>query len=378
MLNVEDYLKMSKYNPQFVKEYDYVLLELRAMLDRGEISDVEYTSYVSSLEDHTKSKVSVDIRRGFTRYATLKKEGFYNLNYKDADIKAIVEARQYCKLFLSWVDLSRHKEDNEYVVRYLSRLAANLVKAIKERSEERWDLYVSLKSKAISAVSQGLASRLSMKPIAQVLRIIMTEERNILKSLPDRSELEMNLFDSEANKLSFDLDDRAVDLIFYFLFNLKQFNDLAKETNDTILRDIEHRKISKSSSDKYLSKFYWMSYGFMERTSVSEFSPIMTFYIGDKLGTGPDACLVYTEKQMLRAAEFASGFIDDMSVEFLVDQLIERKLRVDLDSFDVGKEEAKRFYSNALNESLELCREYRLIPLMRYLEYQKRGKEKFR
>jgi hypothetical protein len=376
VINIDEYLVMSRNNPKFKKDFDYIIHSIHQARNNEEITQDQYLEYHNKLYGKKDGEFRESVNKAFARIHTIRRDGFTNLDFSSEQMKFILLARNTATEFYRWVDLKRHKPNNSYIIDYMKKTAMELIPLLQANDERLWDVYVELRNAALMAVTRGIVSRVYMDDIAKVIYHAMVHEYNVRKSLEKHNVKHLNLFEGEIADIDIDIEELGPTFVFKFLTNYNEFEAMSKDMHDKLEDLLNSGKIDRVVYGKHNATLNNYTYYVMEMAEVRSFDPIIVYHWCKEKKTGFEPCYVYTEQQMVKAVEFARDFHKIFTNEFIEVEMVLRKLNVDLKKYDNSTEVKLNFYSS-LMESLDILREYDIIPLTKYLEYAEKGREKF-
>jgi hypothetical protein len=375
MIDIDKYLIMSRYNPEFKADYDYVLYQLAVARDNQEISHNKYMHYVDRMMAIKSGQLEEKISSSLIRFDTIKKKGFYNIHFNKEEMRSLLLARHTCAEFNKWVDLGRHRYNNPHIIKYLKELASKVLEGMRDPNEELWRNLDALRTNAVMSMVREITSRVHMVSIAEVLKAGMIYKLKVERSLPARDFKKMAIVD-EVSEVNLDIEAIGINLMFLFLTNRYEFEDKAKSAHAALLEMFNNGQINRATYAKYNSALAEYTYYPMEIAKTRAFDPIIRYYWCISKGISLGECLVYTEKQIMKAMEFAREFYGTLRNDFLVYQMITRKLEVDLNRFDHSIEVKQKLWTS-LMENLETLQEFGIISTTEYLDYRQMGREKY-
>lgn len=378
-MNIEEirgYLLLSAHNPKFYKDFDYVVHNLDLLRQSGGISKEEYVKVHSDLLSKHASTTNTQINSVFSRYMDLVKNGYYNISFTDDQIRSFLVAREVSGKFYSWANLKRHVPGNSYLMKYLTELAKELIELWKGGEERKWDVYSELKGSLVRSLSRGLVSRVDIQTMVKVVTLVMREELKIIKSIPSRGLAKLSSFTSDYEENLIDLDAVVVDITEAYLTNVDTFRELSSKYH-SILKDLlRDRKLSNPQYTTYNARLSSVTYGLPSTSEVSLYTPIVEYYYCMSKDPDCSSALVYNREQIVGATELARDFFKTLRNEFLVEEMVFRKLRVDLDQFN-HNQKVKHEMWTSLGANLSLLQKYNVITLQQYGDYVDMGREKF-
>lgn len=380
-IDFERYLKMNRHNPEFRRDFKYVLHQLELARDSNEISHSKYSDLYDRLHTIRTGSYREDVKEIFVKFSTMQRHGFEVLHFDREELNLLIKARSTCSEFCRWADLKQHLPANQYSIEYLRELAQRVINLLKNPEEDLWEELNLLYTSCLEAVARGVAGRVPMKPIAAVLRAGMIYKLKYERSLPEiTSTGHMRFFGGEARtlpELPFDLDLVGVELVHLYLTNRYDFEAKATEVRNTLLDLYREGKITEGDYNTFNAKLGEYTYLTLESISqVRNFEPLVRFQWCKDRGRDVRLCLFYSDKHIEKAIDFARQFYGSLRNEFLIEEMILRKLNVDLPRFD-NDERVKRALDTSLENALEAFRDFNIISTEEYMRYNQYRKEKF-
>lgn len=378
MIDVEKYLAMDKDNPEFIRDFDDVVFHVGTLRDSGDITHNKYMEWYNKLHAIKSGVTKESILKAFTRYTTIKRKGFYNLDFSEEELLSVIKARQVCDRFYRWADLRRHQKDNNLIITYLNNLSVAMINKFKENAEDKWSAYATLRNSAIYAVTRNLVSRVKMDGVANVVLFGAKEEADILyNQKPNWKVNRMNFFEGDIKKVDFDLVSIGPKLLHLYLTNLIEYEKEARIAHDALDEMYNQNKLDKVGHNWYYVRLNNYSYYLYSYAKIEDYLPIIT-YSNAESGNGKlEDCLLYNSDQMVKAIDFSREFFRLFTDTLLENEMIVKKLKVDLSRYG-NKEDVNKFFLSRLNYILDAFLKYGVISSTKYAEYKQMGKEKFK
>lgn len=376
---VNHYMSLSINNPLFKKNYDKILLTLNSVRRDGTIDEATYQQYLERLTNKF-GNLRLELERVFDFFKTITTTGFFNLTFNESEFRLLLEARKTCADFYSWADPNRHLENNPALLSYLNWMGQKYIEARKENKEEKWDYFNMLRSAIVTVISRGMVYRSNIETLVKITALAIREEEIILEKDKESEGLKSaNAFGDDSVSVAKELYDApaiAYEMFMLFGTDLLKFREksrvyqdyLTKLKNDGKISITQHREL------KFHLDSYTIHLGMNSMTSDRE--PIIAYMVCKQKGDMSEM-LLFSREEIEAAIEIASDVYRDLTDEFLVDELVFQRLRVDLSQFGSNPVTVKDYYKKDLTKYLNLLRAYDVISLEDYRRYSELGRSKF-
>lgn len=373
---VLSYLSLSRYNPKFVADFEYVIHQLDLLQRRGEITSEEYLEIYNSFFKKKGSSGNERIYKSFEWFLDIVENGFFNFQFNDDKLRILIVTREVSGKFFSWVDGKRHDTNNPYIIQYLNELAMELIDLWKGGDERKWDVYHELKGSAVRALSRGIVSRSRISAAAKVIVYVMNEELKIIKDHPKKRLEKMSIFTDEYDPNIMDLDSIVVEMTSAFLLDPENFVKLQGHYFKELDRLVREGTISNEQFPAYLSMLRKGSYDLVETKKTLPYMPIIEYYYAMNKNPEKSPAIVFNMRQINEAWNLSKDFFKTLGNEFLINELVLKKFSVDLEVFNYDLETRNQFYK-ILKDNLNLLRKFGIITYDQYDEYLEKGRVKF-
>lgn len=369
------YLDISKNNPKFINDFDYVTHSLIQLERNGQISHEEYLKIYDQLYNKKLNTKKDPIIGSFVWFDDIVKNGYDSLKFTSEQLRVLVVTREVSAKFYNWANIKRHEPNNPLVMQYFKDLALELTNVWKTEDERKWDLYRELKFSAVSAVARGVVSRYSLDTISKILLLTMQDELKVIKSLKNRDLRKMNFFQKEYDEQLMDLDTINVEMTYLYLTDVDKFHELFKKYFKQLDDLYRFNKISQDEFRMYMSKLRECTYDYVETSKVEAYIPIQDYYTNIK---NPDksTALLYNQDQILTARDLARDFFKTVRNELLVRDMVANILRVDLSLYGYERDACRNFYK-LLEDNLDLLLKAGIVTLDQRDHYLLEGRKKF-
>jgi len=376
-LNYDEDLKLSPKNPAFYRDFIYMVEELDKALSSGEIDREAYDKLYAALYLKKDGMgTTLTMNSFFSWFSKIKVVGYVNLHFTKEEFETLITSRAAAQDFLNWVSPPNHRRDNPALMKYLEDLTASAIAAYKANSQEFWDIYYQLKWDVVRCLARGILSRSKITSITDLLKFFMDRELREIKAIPSRDVHELAFFSKPAKEIGVDIDTEVTELFKTFVTDGEKYFHDSREAMARLRRDLESRNISVPETNMQVAKLDEAILGIANQDNIPAYYPIIEFYFAKEKGKDLRVCYTFSESQIVNAALVAKNLVSVLTNEYLIHEMVYKKLNTDLAAFYGAKDVKDMLYSTLLHD-LELLKDHDLISLTDYVDFINRGKEKF-
>lgn len=371
----QKYLHMGKHNPVLARDNNYIRAKLDSLLAREEIDVHEYHVFISTLNNIQYGALFPRIEKAFTMNDTIRRVGFRNLNISDKELTPLLNGRKVSELFIKWNDPINHRPNNPDLLNYLMSLAKEVGKYLQEKDERLWENLLLLEYVTLGAVRRDQVSRLQTQTIGLVIKYAREYAETLLGNLPE----DYHVYVKDENPLAeidFPFSEGRIELLYTYITHLTNYDNTYKKYSELLKEKLDGMGASTELRQKANDWLYNNGYLLSIINDKFPYKPLLDLY--SALSNRRDLRCMYffTQGEVRSAVNYASKFIALFTDEFLINFLLEKKLKVNL--LDYGDTvEVREKFRDEIYSALEMFLQHGIITEAQNKEYVKQVKERF-
>jgi hypothetical protein len=318
---LEQYLKMSHYNPVRIRDSSEVIPYSQYLFHQGILTSEEQSKFKYEYEQSVVSRYGLS-EKALSWFSILRSRGMGSIDLSKYQLQDILEYRRAAVEYVDWSNSYKSTVDRPVLVNYLKNLSSLLLTSIKEGQETQWEYFNKLKVTTMRSYYAGLVRLQTLGTIVEVLALMAAKEQQLLESIPPLiipTASTVGASNSFSKKLEVSLVGIAKKLI------LTRFKDITEHLE--MCKEVESALESKGIDSNHLEYFrscIRRNGPDLYKKSADKFSPLLARMQSVRKGEeGPEYSYSIEEVMGTRIIcnELRNSLTDGMLARFLVDDI---------------------------------------------------------